>query len=213
MATETLRPNSNGHYMDALVKMIPDTGESQWEDVDEAVADDDATYVWNSGKTTYREGYFALPNPDISGTINQVTLYLRCAGEETPSQASVKMGVYTHSNAYWSSELTLTSSYADYSQTWPTNPYTGSAWTWAEICSLEAGISIRGVNPDAFKRTKCTQMWVEVSYNPAKTSADSGTGTDASTRGFSSQDEGYSHEGFAAKIETPTREGGMKIWI
>ncbi len=242
--------------MDDLVKMTPDTGEEQWEDVDEEVADGDTTYIWNSGKTTYRQGYLALPAHSGVGTINQVTVYMRCAGEVTPSQASLKIGVYTYSTAYWSSELTITNSYTNYPQIWPTNPDTGSAWTWTEIDELEVGITLRGVSPDLFKRTKCTQVRVEVDYTPTatpKTSSDSGSGSenvplqtaalsgsesgqgqeaissqlvaisagDAATsletgsllKELTAAELGQGSDSFVSKIESPTKGGGMKLWI
>ncbi len=213
MATLILRPNANGHYMDSLVKMVPDSGEEQWEDVDEEISDGDSTYIWNSGKTTYREGYFSLPSPNTSGTINKLAVYMCCAGETAPSQASLKIGIYTHSTAYWSNEITITDSYANYSQEWTTNPYTSSAWTWAEIENLEAGIAIRGISPDLYKRTKCTQIWVEIDYNPAKTSSDSGTSTESSSLVISSGDEGHTYDHLKSKVEAPSKGGGMKIWI
>jgi len=129
--------------------------------------------------------------------------------------------------------------YTTYSNQWSTNPATSSAWTWDEIDNLQIGIAMRNANAGGTARlTNCTQVYVEVDYTPAvteKTSSDAGSGVEAFVaRLLAAFDTGYGVEAvvevggllknlFAtelgrgsdsliAKIEMPTKGGGMKLW-
>jgi hypothetical protein len=72
--------------------------------------------------------------------------------------------VYTSDSEYYGEVQDLTTNYDNYSRQWTANPSTGSAWTWSEIASLQAGISLSGQNANF--PAYCTQVWVEVHYAP-----------------------------------------------
>ena len=75
MATEILRPNSAGDETN-IPYQSPDTGE-HWDKVDDITPDDDLTALY-CGNGTYRDLY-NLPNHSVgSGTINKITVYIRC---------------------------------------------------------------------------------------------------------------------------------------
>jgi hypothetical protein len=162
--TEILRPNAAGDETNIL-NQTPSSG-AHWDKVDEVTADDDSTYV-ASGVTdnTYRRDLCAIQDHSTgSGTINFVKVYVRCRIGATPTQASLKIAVKSGITIAESSEITVTTSYANYSQQWNTNPNTGAAWTWSEIDSLQAGLSIR--RSTTSNGTRCTQVYVEVNYTP-----------------------------------------------
>ena len=161
---EILRPNAQGYNFSGSISLVPGTGEEAWEDVDEVSPDGDTAYLWNSGKTTYRTGWFALPAHSASGTITNVTVKAVVGAQEAPSQASLKLGVYIGSTEYLGSAKTVAQSYVEYTESWTTNLNTSSTWTWTDIDNLEIGFSIRGVSPDLYRRTKVTQIWVVVDY-------------------------------------------------
>ena len=266
MSIETLRPNAVGDE----TNLIPNTG-ANWECVDEAEADEDTTYVYKqTGAAFIRDLHNIQDHSAGAGTINHVTVYARCrhwSGENQGQRA--KIAIKTHNTPYEGDEETTTSSYANYSKQWATNPNTGSAWTWTEIDNLQAGVALKPANNYS---AMCTQVYVEVNYGVTpKTSADAGSGADAyvsleKTEAKSSSDTGSGVEGtpvpsaflagnetgsgiealiarlltgdetgtsvevgnllrafFAselgrgsdsliAKIETPTKGGGMKLW-
>lgn len=56
-------------------------------------------------------------------------------------------------------------SYADYSTTYTTNP-NGGAWTWAQINSLQAGVSLLHEHWLPDRESRCTWVWVVVDYTP-----------------------------------------------
>ena len=257
MAIETLRPNAAGdecNIRNQTGAACPD----HYQNVDEAVSDGHTTKVveWQSPYTTwYRDLYNIEDSGAGTGDINKVTVYARCVHMGgTPNQASLKIAIKTGGTAFEGSEETLTGSWVNYSKEWATNPDTGLAWTWAEINSLQAGLAMRNINTadGAGSSSNCTQVWVEVDYNPAKSSSDSGSGLEGAPvptatlassesglglgaissqlAAITSVDTGTSVElsallkdlfaselgrgadSFTAKIESPTRGGGMKLW-
>jgi hypothetical protein len=257
MATETLRPNTAGD--ETALLPTPGTGEANWEDVDEVVADDDTTRVrQNSATNNWERDLYNLPAHSGSGTINSITVYARCkvSTGAVPDQTNLKIALKTGGTAYEGSEVQLTTSYVNYSSQWNTNPQTGVAWTWGDIDALQTGVSLRKAQSDSSYTTRCTQVWVVVDYSDAvpKTSSDSGAGVDstpAPSASLSGSESGSSIETLAArlmasfdigtaievsslfhdlfqnlfaselgegldllvaKIEMPTKGGGMKLW-
>lgn len=88
----------------------------------------------------------------------------------TPTQASLKIAIKSGTGdtapdtVTEGSEETLTTSYADYSKTWTTNPATGNTWTYKEASRIQFGISIRkgGTSNGTKRYTRVTQVYAEV---------------------------------------------------
>jgi len=74
--TETLRPNAAGDET-SISSQYPVSG-VHWDKVDEAIADDSATYVYTTS-TSYQRDLYDIPAHTGSGTINSVTIYFRLA--------------------------------------------------------------------------------------------------------------------------------------
>lgn len=66
----------------------------------------------------------AKADVDMSGTYDGIRIAIRVGGDETRDRAIDE----------------LDTMYTYYSNIWPTNPATGLTWTWADICSIEAGV-------------------------------------------------------------------------
>jgi len=168
MATVILRPNAdwvhNLYYYDGS-EHEPDI--HNWEQVDEAVSDDDSTYVFRNWDS-YTTDIYNIEDTALSGVINSVTVYCLCRATTTPDQASLRMKCRTHANMYTSDYLTLTTSYALYSKQWTTNPNTLQPWTWAEINAVgDFGAAVEMRSPVAGSsayNSRCTQVYVEVDY-------------------------------------------------
>jgi len=202
---KTLRPNAPGSYTELF--RYPNTGEANWEDVDEEVADDGATYVGCGTLLLEKRDTYNLSSYTGTGTINSVTVYYRCCSYNpgTPQAWAV---IVTHGVKYRSAAWDALSGWTLYSKTWSTNPYTGSAWTPAEINDLEAGVEFLVTTSD--NEALCTQVYVEVNYTPPTPAW-----KDVATR-FKLSAQGYRDVATRFKLtvqafkDTATR---LKLWV
>jgi hypothetical protein len=164
--TETLRPNALGDE-ENINNASPDV--DHYLNVDEATSDDDTSYV-ATGQVDYLRDLYNLENHSVgSGTINYVKVYANARYTGNVDRASLKLCVKSGTTVDESSEIQLTStSYTLYSNQWNTNPDTASAWTWSEVDSLQAGVSIRRPHSiETTPRTRVTQVYIEVDYTTA----------------------------------------------
>lgn len=158
--TETLRPNAAGDET-SITWRYPDTGEANWEDVDEADADDGTTYIAGQ-EGTYSRDLYNLPAHSVgSGTINFSKIYIRCS-TTGGSTARIKPSLKSDSTVTDGTAQTPTTSWVTYSQQWNTNPADSEAWEWADVDTLQIGVSLSkeggGYTPC------CTQVYVEVNF-------------------------------------------------
>jgi hypothetical protein len=161
MSTLTLRPNGAGD-LTGIYGQYP-WSTYHWDKVDEATSDDDATYVDGQDAGGHdSQDLYALPDHTTeSGTINSVKVYVntRAPGSSPHSATLIK----TNATVYTGTHTATGTSYALISTTYTTNPNTTSAWTWAEIDALQAGVLLDYVAP-SYDAARCTQVYVEVDY-------------------------------------------------
>jgi len=170
MSALILRPNSTEF---SAFLLYPNTGESAHEDIDEESSDEDSTYL-HAGSQDDVEGRFGLPNHTTeSGTINSVKVYAVVRVTNLAlKDCYVKVGVYSDSTPYYSSEMDISSeSYVTKSETWADNPNSEVAWTWDDIDSLQVLLYLEvgylaGGRPPISCYSHCTQVYVEVDYTP-----------------------------------------------
>jgi len=165
--TVTIRPGAAGDETGLTIGGTTPAA-TNWESVDDPTADDDATLVYAQNIDTYLTDLYNLADTALSGTINSVTVYMRVKALVTPDRASAYTRIKTNGVAYDGTAETVTTSWADYSKQYTTNPQTASAWTWTEVNALQAGAGLRqpkATGPN--KKTDCTQVWVVVDYTPA----------------------------------------------
>ncbi len=171
----TIRPNGAGSET-SISYQYPDSG-SHYDKVDEETADDDSTYVWTPDTASWERDLYALEDTSQTGDIEKIKVYWRveCSNPIicdacAMGQAS-KPSIRTHNTTYDGSETDhydACNSYYTYSREWTTNPYTGNAWTWDEINSLEAGANLYADSDAGYARL--TQVYVEVYYGTYQTS-------------------------------------------
>jgi len=161
-ATLTLRPNAGGDETNLTIGGTSPAA-TNWESVDDDPnPDEGATYVEDGG-SGYTFDLYNLQDTALSGTINSVTVYVRVRGaEKTGTGATTR--IKTNNVAYVGTDITVTTSYANYSTTYNTNPQTTVAWTWTEVNALQAGVGLQ--KPSGGAVTRCTQVWVVVDYTP-----------------------------------------------
>jgi len=159
---ETLRPTS-----DSDVNLDSTAGDNYTE-VDEDPINL-ADYVSESGVAGYTKDLYGMGDSGVgTGTINSVTVVWSGYGYKpwfNPGGGNIKPTVKMGGTEYDGSEKELSFDWASgdlYSQTWNENPNTSSAWTWANIDDLIAGIQIKSY--DAASVTAVTQFYVIVDY-------------------------------------------------
>jgi hypothetical protein len=135
-------------------------GGSNWNCVDEESSDGNTTYIYRNSDGS-AEDHYQLPNPPHTGTIDSVTIYINVAYSGTGS-GNARTLIRTNGNEYTGSWNSLSSTYNQYSTSYPNNP-SGGAWTWGQIDSLQAGVELRRNSGSGSAR--CTQVWVVVDYH------------------------------------------------
>jgi hypothetical protein len=183
MATETLRPDAAGDET-AIGYQSPGTG-AHWDKVDEAVADDSTTELYEPDNTWVRD-LFNLPASAVgAGTINSVTVWMRAlvsASGGPGAKISLKTNGTTVDGAAVSFAATWT--WYNFSKVWTLNPATGLAWTWTQVNALQIGASIRGLDGD--DSCDVTQIYVVVDYTAGWSGTFNGLKTPASAVGVAS---------------------------
>lgn len=160
-ATDTFSPNAAGdETLCILVGAATNWQASQTND-------GDTTYVASENSNTYLTDLYELTDPTVSGKgkISNVTVYIKARAEGTANQASAYTRIKTNAVASNGTAVTLTTSYADWSTPYTTNPQTGLEWTWLEVKNLQAGVGLRRAKGGVLSR--CTQVWVVVTYTAA----------------------------------------------
>lgn len=153
MAIETLTINGNGTTTSGWVAEGGDFTRIQSDD-------GDTTRLYSPITNQVRQ--FAITNTSASSgaTINSVKVYFKFRSLD-PVSNTFQIGVRTGSTDYWSAnkDTVNVTTYILFSETWTVNPNTSSAWTSAQIDSLEIGVKkINGVGG------AITYGYVEVDY-------------------------------------------------
>lgn len=134
---------------------------TNWQAVDETVADDDNTYVYTPNGNYHTDVYTFTDSTVVGCTITSITV--SCRAKNNVNKGNLRPTVYVGGAEYYSDQYSLTSTYTDYTTSWLTNPASGSAWTWADIVSLEAGVSVKD---NGSAECRVTQVTVTVNYGP-----------------------------------------------
>lgn len=130
--------------------------------------DDDAlSYLSFGADLETRTVTLTNPGTGVSNSITSVQVNFRAIrgiGDENAA-AVIRIGGSINVGA----TKTLTGSWANYSETWTSNPFTSEPWTWANIDSLEAGVRAIKTNPwSSGNQVWITSVWVVVTYAAGK---------------------------------------------
>jgi len=164
MAEETLRPNANGDNSECMGSDSNQTDNYQL--VDEASAND-SDYVHSNGLNSWTLDLYGMPDTAIptGSTINKITFYARLSDILSASYASCKFAYKSGGTTYYSSAITVSTSWAQKSWEQTTNQKTSAAWTIDDINALQAGVSLYQADKAAIGM--CSQLWIVIDYTEA----------------------------------------------
>jgi hypothetical protein len=160
MTTATIRPNAAGNY--AYCSQYPASG-SNYDKCDEESSDGDTTYVYVDAATSDSWDTYNYPDGPNTGIINSVVLHMMCRYAGSPTSPQAQTELRTENTNYAGGWNIVTSSYAEYTKTYATNPNTGLAWTWAEITAIQFGPRLYFVSGTS-SSVRCTQVWIVIDY-------------------------------------------------
>ena len=157
-----LNPNGVG-YIDDL-----DPTPGAWANWQTVVTDDGDTSFVGTGSVNWLTDLYNLEDPAVSGTINSVTVYVKARAARTPNLTGLTTAIRTGDVTYYGGEKSLSTTYMEYDTEYSTNPKTLTAWTWAEINALQAGIQLRRSHTPGGGPvwSRATQVYVVVDYTP-----------------------------------------------
>jgi hypothetical protein len=169
-----LRPIGTGDETD-INSQYPATGD-HWDKVDEATSDDDSTYVYTAD-TNYKEDLYNTANHSTQtagGDIQYVEVFMVSRVSTNATQTSAYAHIKTNGVEYNGPSENLTTSYAQYSQFWNTNPQSGSPWIWNEVDNLQTGVGMRKAGPSI--NSLCTQVYANINFDAPELSGNTPTG-------------------------------------
>jgi len=141
-------------------------GGKNFDRVDEATSDGDATYVYTSRAAF---DVYALQDLSFAGTIDFVRLKAVarlssgiCQVGTVVYPGCFTMGITIDGPSWYQNRFVLNSTYATYSHTYTVNPWTGQAWTVAQVNALKGIIN----QNDGESTVRVTQFWAEVQFTP-----------------------------------------------
>jgi flagellin-like protein len=165
--TILLRPNAD--TTDRDLQTTGATSGYHYTCVDDVAQDGAATYVSTaSGHDNFwTDDVYEFQNPAHTGTVAYITIN-GVARTTVSSGGYMQLAMTTHGQEFDGSANPgignpLTSSWLEYTAVWKTNPYTGVAWTWAEIDALQIGVSLYCATTGG---AQCTQVYIQIYYTP-----------------------------------------------
>jgi len=132
-------PDVESLYVDSY------TGDHQnWDERNEPspyLADEDTGYVHEVKSSAATEGYFGFADPGGSGTINSVTLYIECYGQDTNDLIHIYIDCSDGSG--WVNEGTITVDQLSYG--WETLSLSTRLDSWPDIQNAQLNLYYQGV--------------------------------------------------------------------
>ena len=145
--------------------MTPSSGVDKYAMVDDDPHDSDTTYVYLQDSAGQQGFTFPAFSLGAVSSINGVTVH--AVTRESVGDVRLRLGLVVNGTTYFTGDILLASAYAEYSNTWLTNPDTGSAWTKAALENDIEEMVIRFTSLAAGEEARATQVKAVADYNPA----------------------------------------------
>jgi len=162
MATEVLRPDGAGDYTNIASQYPAST--AHWDKVDEAVADDDTTYLLTDSATQQKDAFTLGASALTDETINSVTVFYVArshVGEKARFQPFLRLS----GSETTGTEIDTTSTTYSLRSEALTKPG-GGAWAVADLADLQVCIGVWSDSPGGYS-PHITQIYVSVDYSVA----------------------------------------------
>jgi len=104
---------------------------------------------------------YGLTDPTEEYDISSVKMWVIANCSSGSGSSNLKFGVYIGTTYYQGGDVTPTTSWSNYTNTWTTNPATGTAWTLSAVQSLIVYINCADSTP----QVHVTQIGVVVEYS------------------------------------------------
>jgi hypothetical protein len=157
MATETLRPDGVGNYSEFEYTTPPN---ANWENLSD---DSDLTEISSNLLTQPMDSHTYTNPSGALGRITNVTVKGRVTSQVQP--AGCKFFLRISSTDYMGSTThVLTGSFAEYTESWATNPDTSLPWTLTDVQGIECGIQKTNTT---INTVSAVEMYCDVTHLPA----------------------------------------------
>jgi hypothetical protein len=137
--------------------IYPTTPTTHYDKVAEAVADDDATYVYGAANNViYTDRYYKTALSIGTSKISAVDIIIRYKG------SGLKVGFYIGTTLYLSSILASKSAWTTTSVRWLKNPATGNDWTQDDVNNAQ--LVVQALTSAGSPVAYFTQVYIRVYY-------------------------------------------------
>ena len=148
-----LRPDGDGTYTDWT---------NNWDDWNDTAA---STYVYANAGDMYESSTLQDHATEIYN-VGKVRVTIVARNNESASDERVQIMLVIGGTRYYGADYTLTVINKEYTSDWATNPATGSAWTWSDIDSLEAGVRSLQQGASWTGEIRVSQLYIEPMQPP-----------------------------------------------
>lgn len=154
---EILLPDGAGFYGDW--QDMGGGGAGIFDEVNDwSTPDDDASYNKNPS-ATFKQSYSLTNTNKTQGTVTKVRVWVRAKAVGTADSINIFLRI--SGNDYFSSNIPVTTSYADYYYDWTLNPFNSSNWVIGDLNSLESGFQLVGGGSEH----RVTQIYTQIEYD------------------------------------------------
>ena len=147
------RPDGDGTYTDWT---------NNWDDWNDTAA---STYVYANAGDMYESSTLHDHATEIY-TIGKVRVTIVAKNIVSDSDERVQIMLVIGGTRYYGADYNLTLINKEYISDWATNPATGSAWTWSDVDSLEAGVRSLQQGASWTGEIRISELYIEPIQSP-----------------------------------------------
>lgn len=158
MDSLVLRPQGAGDYMELTYTggLSPSNALQDGSDVTSGV-----NYIYSTADAQRASLSTSITGQLTTETIDSVIVQVRCKTTSLTGGGSIFFSIKSTNHYYTISPTALTTTFANYRNTWVNNPHTSSAWTVSELQSVECGIK----TSELIRHVWFSELWFIIYYH------------------------------------------------